>query len=255
MLAELTLPLETPVVFLLVLARVGGAFVFIPLPGMSAGPGPARAALAAGFTLALFPLWPTSLPGAISTGNLAVWFLGEMAFGLTAGLALALLIECLVVAAETLGVQTGYSYVATIDPSTEAASSVLRVCAQLVGALLFFTLGIHREVLRVFARSLTAVPLGAFTIQPSTAETIVGLGSAAFSTGVSLALPVVAMLMLVDVALALMGRVHAQLQLTTLAFPVKTLAALAMLAVVAAYFLPVFRTAAERTVSSLNGAF
>jgi len=39
--------------------------------------------------------------------------------------------------------------------------------------------------------------------------------------GLRLAFPVVALLVMVDVALALVGRVNAQLQLLSLAFPVK----------------------------------
>lgn len=253
--ADLTISLETLLVFTLVLVRVGSAFVLVPLPGMSAGPGPARAALSIGFTLALFPLWPASLPGALSIGNVAIWLVGEAAFGLAVGLAVSLLIECLLVAAQTLGVQAGYSYAATIDPATEADSNVLLVFAQLCAGMLFFAFGIDREVLRVFARSLAVIPLGGFTIQSSTVETIIQLGSATFSTGVRLALPVVVMLMLVDVALALMGRIHAQLQLITLAFPVKMLATLALLVVVATYYLPVFHAAAARTVSGLMRAF
>ena len=51
-----------------------------------------------------------------------------------------------------------------------------------------------------------------------------------------LALPVVALLVMVDVALALLGRLNAQLQLLSLAFPAKMLTALAMLSWVAALF-------------------
>ena len=51
-----------------------------------------------------------------------------------------------------------------------------------------------------------------------------------------LALPVVALLVMVDVALALMGRLNAQLQLLSLAFPAKMLLALLMLSWVAALF-------------------
>ncbi len=74
-----------------------------------------------------------------------------------------------------------------------------------------------------------------------------------FSTGLRLAMPVIVLLMLVDIALALLGRIHEQLQLLTLAFPVKMLATLAFLAVIAVFFLPVFRSAAERTFSVLWG--
>ena len=54
--------------------------------------------------------------------------------------------------------------------------------------------------------------------------------------GVRLALPVVALLVMVDVALALLGRLNSQLQLLTLAFPAKMLAALLMLSWIAAVF-------------------
>jgi flagellar biosynthetic protein FliR len=51
-----------------------------------------------------------------------------------------------------------------------------------------------------------------------------------------MALPVVALLLMVDVSLALLGRLNAQLQLLSLAFPLKMLIALAVLSWVAALF-------------------
>jgi len=68
---ELTVPLGALAGFLLVLARVGGAFIFVPLPGVSAGPELARAVLAAGVTVALFPVWPIVAIGEIGVGRLA----------------------------------------------------------------------------------------------------------------------------------------------------------------------------------------
>ncbi len=120
--------------------------------------------------------------------------------------------------------------------------------AQLAGGLLFFSLGMDRQVLRVFAASLAAHPPGTFFLRASSAEAIVGLGAGMFATGMRLAMPVVALLALIDISLALLGRIHQQLQLLTLAFPIKMLAALAFLATIFALFLPVYRAAAERTV-------
>jgi len=40
------------------LTRVSGAFIFVPLPGIKAGPDIIRAALAGSITLALMPSWP-----------------------------------------------------------------------------------------------------------------------------------------------------------------------------------------------------
>jgi len=167
------------------------------------------------------------------------------------GLAVAILIESLLVAAQVFGLQAGYSYASTIDPNTQADSNLLLVFAQLSGGLLFFSLGMDRQVLRVFAASLAAHPPGTFFLRASSAEAIIGLGAGMLATGLRLALPVVVLLALIDISLALLGRIHQQLQLLHLAFPVKMLAALAFLALIFVLFLPVYRAAAEHTVAVL----
>jgi len=64
----------------------------------------------------------------------------------------------------------------------------------------------------------------------------VDMTASLLSIGVRLALPVVAVLVLVDVALALLGRLNSQVRMMTLAFPIKMLAALLVLAWVVPLF-------------------
>jgi len=231
--ASLSLSLGTLYGFLLVLARVGGALVFVPLPGVNGGPLPARAALAVGFTLALAARWPAVAASEVTAGTLTAWILAESAVGIAIGVAVALVLEAFALAAQVLGLQAGYAYASTIDPNTQADSGVLLVFAQLVSGLLFFSLGLDREVLRLFALSLDRVPAGGYVFGLPAAGPLIRLGSGLFAVGVRLALPVVALLVMVDVALALLGRLNAQLQLLSLAFPAKMLTALAVLALVA----------------------
>lgn len=239
--------------FLLVLARVGGALSFVPLPGLRHGPDLARVALALGLTMALFPAWPAAPAVEATLGRLAVWILAEAALGITVGVAVAFLNESFLVASQIFGLQAGYSYAAMIDPATDADSNVLLVFAQFMAGLMFFSLGLHGEVLRVFAQSLQAFPPGTYAPKISSAGAILELGAGMFAAGVRLAMPVVALLLLVDIALALLGRIHGQLQLLMLAFPVKMLGALALLAVISGLFLPVYEAAAQRTFSRLPG--
>ena len=77
------------------------------------------------------------------------------------------------------------------------------------------------------------------------------LGGQMLSTGLRLAFPVVALLVLIDVALALVGRVQQQLQLLSLAFPGKMAAALALLAALAPVFPKIFAGEADRTLAAL----
>jgi len=56
--ADLSFPLALPLTFVLVLARLAGAFVFVPMPGREAGPGMARIVFAFASAIALYPRWP-----------------------------------------------------------------------------------------------------------------------------------------------------------------------------------------------------
>lgn len=233
---SLTLSAATLYAFLLVLMRVGGAFIFVPLPGVNGAPQPVRAALALGFTLALVARWPAIDASAVTPARLAGWALAEAAIGIAIGVSVAIVLEAFVLSTQVFGIQAGYAYASTIDPNTEADSGVLLVFAQLMASMLFFSLGLDRQVLRLFADSLEKVPAGAYVFGPASARTLIRLGSSLFSTGVRLALPVVALLLMVDVSLALMGRLNAQLQLLAVAFPAKMLTALLVLSWVTALF-------------------
>ena len=245
----LTFPLALVFGFVLVLARVSGTFIFVPLPGFHAGPDVARAVLAFSITLALFPLWPHVNLSAPYIGSLVVAMMAELTLGLTIGVAVAVLSESFLMAGQIIGLQAGFGYASMIDPSTQADSGLLVVFAQLFAGMLFFALGLDREIIRAFARSLETFPAGTFALAPAGAEQILGLASGMFSVGLRLAMPALALLLLVDVALALLGRLNQQLQLLMLAFPVKMMAAVALLAALAVLFPHVFRGYSQQVMS------
>ncbi len=234
--ADVTLSMGTLYAFLLVMARVGGALVFVPFPGLKGGPLPARAALAFGMTLALYSRWPAVHPEVVTGMRMIAWAAAEASIGIAIGMTVAIVLEAFSFSAQMLGLQAGFAYASTIDPNTDADSGILLVISQLIAGMLFFVLGLDREVLRLFALSLERVPAGTYSFGPSTVEPLIRLGSSLFTVGTRLALPVVALLVMVDIALALMGRLNQQLQLLSLAFPAKMLTALLVLSWIAVLF-------------------
>jgi flagellar biosynthesis protein FliR len=215
--------------FLLVLARIAGVFVFLPLPGFEAGPSAAKITLAMILTFGMYSRWPALDPVPGSMVQLAGWMLAEAAIGVATGLAVAFLIEAVSFAAQAISTQAGFAYASTIDPNTEADSTVLLLLAQLTAGLLFFAMGFDRVLLTILARSLETHPPGAFIPSRASVEALVALGSSIFSTGVHLALPLMTLLFLIDLSIGLLGHLNAQLQLIALAFPAKMLTALAAL--------------------------
>jgi flagellar biosynthesis protein FliR len=237
--------------FLLVLTRVSSVFVFAGLPGLRNTPPAARIVTSICITLALFPLWP-SLPDASPTiGTFIAWIAGEAALGLTAGLAVSFLLESMVMSAQIFGLQAGYGYATTIDPNSEADSGTLQVIAHLVAQLFFFAFGLHRQMLLFFAGSLSRCPFGSFTLRGETAEIVIGWGTAMLESAVRLAMPVVVLLLLSDLTLACLGRINQQLQLLTLTFPVKMLACLAILCMLAPSLPRLYESLAIRLFGTL----
>jgi flagellar biosynthetic protein FliR len=220
----------TLISFLLVLCRISGIFAFLPIPGLRSGADSARIVAVLAITVSLYPLWPNVIHMDQSIGALTAAIVSEAILGVTIGLGVAFVMELLSMAAQVSGLQAGFGFASTIDPNTQNDSGVILIAAQTLAGLLFLASGLDREVIRIFASSLEKFPPGQFVLNASIGEAIVKLSGGIFSLGVRLALPVIALLGLVDLALALLGRLNAQLQLVSLAFPVKMLAAMLLFA-------------------------
>jgi flagellar biosynthesis protein FliR len=245
---ELTLNIGTLYSFLLVLARVSGAFVFVPLPGIKAGPELPRGVLALSLTFVLFSRWPAIDASTVSVGTLIGWLLSEAGMGIAIGLAVAFLGEGFQMGAQIISLQAGYTFATTIDPSSGADSSVLLSIAQLGAGLLFFATGLDRQVLMVFAQSISTHPPGQFAVSTSVVNALIEMGASVFTTGLRLVLPLLGLLLMVEISLALLARLNAQLQLMMLSFPIKMLLSLTLLAWLVLVFPKVFNQSAAQLI-------
>ena len=248
---DLTLNFSRLYGFLLALARVSGVIAFVPIPGVSAGPEASRIVLALALTIALSPIWPWPVVEGPVVGTLLGWIAAEAAFGLTVGVAVAFLLEGVQLAAQMIGLQAGYSFASTVDPSTQADTTSLQLMAQLLGGSLFFALGFDRQVIRILAKSFESNPAGAYALNGSRVEAITRLGSSIFVTGLQLAGPVLALLLLLDIAFAVLGRLTPQLQMLSLSFSIKMLAGMAFLTVILSFFPAVFAKSGAATLHTL----
>lgn len=230
--------------FLWVLARVAGVFAFLPLGAFRATPEPVKVVLALGFTGILWPLWRAQAPaaGELSMAGIVAGMAGEAALGLAIGMAVAIVLELFSAAAQMVSLQAGFGFASTIDPTSGADSTALITVAQVTAGLLFFAVGGERALVRVLADSLRLCPPPAFAMGSGWADAMTRFSSTIFSSGLRLAAPVLALLLLADFSLAVLGRLQAQLQLVTLTMPVKLLATLLVLAATMAFH-PGFLTA------------
>lgn len=236
--------------FLLALARVSGLVAFLPVSGVRNAPDMTRVVLALTLTLCLAGSWPVPPSNAPGVATVVVWVLGEAALGVLLGVVVGVVIESFQVATQVFGLQAGFSYASTVDPTSQADAAILQVFAQLLASVLFFTLGLHRQLISLLAHSFKTVAPGGFTPGPATAAAFIHFTGTLFSTGLRLAFPVLALLLLVDIALALLSRMQAQLQLITVAFPAKMLAAVGFFALTVWVSPPVMESVFRRAMEA-----
>ncbi len=241
--------------FLLALARVGAVFAFVPFAGWRSATEPARIVFVLAITLALEPHWPKVAPAGMPLMNLVLRAIGETTIGLAVGVAVALLIEAFVMGAQLIAIQAGYSYASTVDPSSQADSNVLQALSQLFATLLLLSFDADRYLIRVMASTLAlGAELTASESMWQQWHRLMDLGAHVWVAALRLSAPLLLLLLLVDLALSCMGRINTHLQLLSVAFPLKILATIAFLAILAGSIPPAFRQQAERFAAALPGA-
>lgn len=249
--AEISFGLPQIFGFLLVLARVSGVILFVPIPGMQSVPEAARIALALVLSVVLMPAWPLAMPGDAWLGRLPGWIAAEFTFGLLIGVCMSFLLEGFQLAAQMAGLQAGYSFASTIDPNTQADAAILQILTQLLASMLFLASGYDRAVVRIMASSLERIPSAGALASLPVMDAVIRLGSQIFIVGFRLAIPVVALLVLIDLSFAIVGKVHSQFQVMSLLFPAKMLLGIGTMAASLMAFSNIGQTAASHTLQVL----
>lgn len=205
----------------LALVRVSGMVVFAPFFSSTALPMRVKAVFVGAVAFLLAPLVATLPNAQASLGFSAL--LGELAVGLVYGLTLALLNEMLLFAGQIAGLQFSFSLVNLMDPASSIQTPLLGELFQLMGTLVVIGAGLDRILLASMVRSFRVAPLGGYALAPVTALAIVRAAGGIFLAAVELAAPVLAATLLVEVAVALLGKLSPQLPVMSLTVPLKTL--------------------------------
>ncbi len=205
----------------LALVRVSGMVVFAPFFSSTALPVRAKAVFAGAVAFLLAPV-VAALPHAqVSISYSAI--VSELSVGLMYGLSLALLNEMLLFAGQVVGLQFSFSLVNLMDPASAIQTPLLGDLFQLMGTLVVITAGLDRILLASLVRSFRVVPLGAYALGPPAAIAIVRAAGGVFLAALELAAPVLAATLLVEIAVALLGKLSPQLPVMMLTVPLKTL--------------------------------
>ncbi|HEY0872512.1 MAG TPA: flagellar biosynthetic protein FliR [Vicinamibacterales bacterium] len=232
--------------FGILLVRPGALMMVGPGLGGQQVPPQVRIALTVLLGLLLAP--SVTIPSGPSVGIVAV-VIREVAIGLALGLAARAVIAGAELAGHICSQQIGFSYAATIDPEGGARNTAL---ASLYGLLATFTwlmIGGHHLLIRALDASYTGLPIGGGGIDASLVGSVRDVLAVVFVTGVRLAAPLVAVLMLVEVAVGLISRSAPALNFFVIGYPVRLIVGLFVVALSIATLPGVVRSLAERVIT------
>jgi flagellar biosynthetic protein FliR len=230
--------------YVLAAARVLGAITFNPLLGSARVPMPGRLGIGLFATLVLFPIGgPFEAPADVGPLEVAA----ELMVGLLAGFGITLIFGSIQFMASLIGINSGFSFAQTINPMFEhGGGGVIETFITAFALLVFVQINGHHLFLIGLKQLFEVIPVGEVTHIPGSLDSIITLSASLFSAGLKLALPVLAALLLADLALGLLARVAPQFNLFALEMPVKMLLGLTALALALPVIVPrlaaLFRT-------------
>lgn len=205
--------------FVFVTARIGGLMMTAPLWSMSAMPKSLRAAVTVVLAIALLPATPAvKLPDEpmLMLLPLAMEGLVGIAIGLTA----AVLVQALALAGEVISLQMGLNLGPALAPTPDVQVSGLAQLQTIFGLLVYTAMGGHLVLLSALADSLRVLPPGSGFGLANGGAPLTSLFGEMFSCAVRAGAPVMAALLLANVALAVMSRAVPQLNAMMVAFPI-----------------------------------
>jgi flagellar biosynthetic protein FliR len=207
--------------FIWPLTRILGLIALTPILGNPAIP--VRIKISFGVVLALIVaptlsdlprIDPVSLPGMMI-------LLQQFIIGVAMGLTMQLVFNSIDFAGNLIGMSTGLGFASFYDPQTHGHSSAISQLLTLIATLLFLSLNLHLTLLETLVNSFHTLPIGSdINQEASIGFKLVTSASIIFSAGVQLSLPIVAALLVTNIALGILTKAAPQLNLFGIGFPI-----------------------------------
>ena len=220
--------------FVRVLALISTAPVF----GERAVPRTAKVGLAVLLSIAIAPtLGPLPAIPLISAAGL--WILvQQILIGVAMGFSMRLVFAIVQAAGEYAGLQMGLSFASFFDPNSGGNTMVLARLLNVMAVLIFLAVDGHLMLIMTLAESFHTLPIADAPLAAGGWFLLVSAGGQIFSGGLMLALPLIAALLTLNLAMGILNRASPQFSIFAVGFPITLLAGIAMLQMLMQYIAP-----------------
>lgn len=215
--------------FFLILTRISTVLFLFPFFGSPSFPAFVKAGLSLALSIFIFPLikidisaWPDTTTG------LALMGASEFIVGLILSFSIRVFVAAAQTAGQIAGFQLGFSMINVIDPQSGSQVSVLDQLFYWVVLVIFIELGGHHIIISAVLDSFTVLKPGDLQYGTELAKRLIAMPAGMFVLGIKMASPIMATIIFTDAAFGIMTKFAPQMNVLTVAFPVKIIAGLFM---------------------------
>jgi flagellar biosynthetic protein FliR len=144
----------------------------------------------------------------------------ELLIGTAMGFAMRLVFAAVEFAGEVASASMGLGFATFFDPTSAGRSSAISQFLALVATMAFLAINAHLVLIEALVESFFTLPISTTPMSLSAPLEMVRWGGRIFSAGLQIAMPIVAALLITNIALAILTRAAPQLNLFGIGFPI-----------------------------------
>jgi flagellar biosynthetic protein FliR len=227
--------------------RIAALMTSAPLLSHRSIPRPTRIALALLVTAVVAPtLSPVAYVPPFSPAGVLL-IIQQVVIGLAVGFVMQIFFAAAELAGEAIGLQMGLSFATFVDARSADPVPIIGSYLSVTLMLVFLALNGHLMLINGLVDTFASFPLDGASAMPTLdLRALVLTGRELFMLGVTLAMPVIAAVLLANLALGVLTRTAPQLNLFAVGFPVTLGTGLAMLALAMPFVVPAMEGALLR---------
>lgn len=221
-----------------------------PVLGSRTVPARVKVGFAALFTLLIVPALPP-MP-AVEPGSAAgLLIIGQqILIGVAMGFTMRIVFAAVEMAGAIAGMQMGLGFANFFDPQHSAQIPVVGQFYSLILVLVFLAMNGHLMVVSTLAISFQELPVGQ-SLASGGWRLVASWGGQIFAAGVWMSLPVVAALVITNLAIGVLSRAAPQLNIFAVGFPLTLVAGFALMLLTLPYLLPMLERIIAEGVNTI----
>ena len=165
------------------------------------------------------PIIPTPPTTDLFSASGLLMAIREVGIGFAIGFVLQLVFGAVVYAGQAVSMTMGLGFAMAVDPQNGVQVPVLSQMYVILATLLFLSLDGHLILIATVIDSYQILPPNLSGIPVSSLGEVAALGSKVFASGISLALPAMAAMLMVNVTFGVITRTAPQLNIFAVGFP------------------------------------